>query len=110
MANNLTKVVRIKSKPKVTKNALISNSLDDTRKGNEILDKCRVYWDGLAAVREQRRINRDFRNGHQWKKSEIYKSKQARPFHEEAQRIVMRENLMSDALRYQLKKDGFDPV
>lgn len=71
MANNLTKVVRIKSKPKVTKNALISNSLDDTRKGNEILDKCRVYWDGLAAVREQRRINRDFRNGHQWKKSEI---------------------------------------
>lgn len=48
--------------------------------------------------------------GYQWKKSEIYKSKQARPFHEEAQRIVMRENLMSDALRYQLKKDGFDPV
>lgn len=48
--------------------------------------------------------------GYQWKKSEIYKSKQARPFHEEAQRIVMRENLMSDALRYQLKNDGFDPV
>lgn len=47
--------------------------------------------------------------GYQWRKSEIYKSKQARPFHEEAQRIVMRENLMSDALRYQLKEDGFDP-
>ena len=47
--------------------------------------------------------------GYQWRKSKIYKSKQARPFHEEAQRIVMRENLMSDALRYQLKEDGFDP-
>lgn len=47
--------------------------------------------------------------GYQWRKSEIYKSKQARPFHEEAQRFVMRENLMSDALRYQLKEDGFDP-
>ena len=47
--------------------------------------------------------------GYQWRKSEIYKSKQARPFHEEAQSMVVREGMFSDALRYQLKKDGFDP-
>ena len=48
-------------------------------------------------------------SGYQWKKSEIYKTKQARPFHEEAQNMVVREGMFSDALRYQLKKDGFDP-
>ena len=47
--------------------------------------------------------------GYQWKKSTIYKTKQPRPFHKEAQSMVMREGMFSDALRYQLKRDGFDP-
>lgn len=47
--------------------------------------------------------------GYQWKKSTIYKTKQPRPFHKEAQSMVMREGIFSDALRYQLKRDGFDP-
>lgn len=45
--------------------------------------------------------------GYQWKKSEIYKTKQARPFHKEAQRIAVQEDLVGTALRMQLKKDGF---
>ena len=45
--------------------------------------------------------------GYQWKKSKIYKTKQARPFHEEAQKILVRERLFSDAIRAQLTNDGF---
>lgn len=47
--------------------------------------------------------------GYQWKRSTIYKTKQARPFHKEAQKIAVREDLVGAALRAQLKEDGFDP-
>lgn len=47
--------------------------------------------------------------GYQWKRSTIYKTKQARPFHKEAQEIAVREDLVGAALRAQLKEDGFDP-
>ena len=68
---DLFKVVRIKTKPKVTKNVLPKNAFNiETKEGNKVLEKCRDYWDGLSQMRLQRRINRDFRNGIQWTASE----------------------------------------
>ena len=84
--------------------SVMESKYDPSTMTSEVQDKSRDDDTGrlIAPVVESGK-------GYQWRKSEIYKSKQARPSHEEAQRIVMRENLMSDALRYQLKEDGFDP-
>lgn len=48
--------------------------------------------------------------GYQWTHSKIYKMQLARPFHKEAQRIAIQEDLVGEALRGQLEKDGFKPV
>ena len=84
--------------------SVMESKYDPSTMTLEVQDKSRDDDTGrlIAPVVESGR-------GYQWKKSEIYKTKQARPFHEEAQSMVAREGMFSDALRYQLKKDGFDP-
>ncbi len=45
--------------------------------------------------------------GYQWKKSAIYKAKQARPFHQKAQEIAIGTGLVRDALAKSLTESGF---
>lgn len=69
----LVKVVRVRTKPKITRNAISRAEYinNDTRKGMQILEVCNSYWNGLYSVRLQRRINRNFRNGIQWTAQEL---------------------------------------
>ena len=45
--------------------------------------------------------------GYQWKKSAIYKTKQARPFHQKAQELAIGTGLVRDALAKSLTESGF---
>ena len=45
--------------------------------------------------------------GYQWKKSAIYKTKQARPFHQKAQELAIGTGLVRDALATSLTESGF---
>ena len=45
--------------------------------------------------------------GYQWKKSAIYKTKQARPFHQKAQELAIGTGLVRDALAKFLTESGF---
>lgn len=40
-------------------------------RNKQLLLACKEYWDGLHYVREERRRNRDFRNGIQWTSQEL---------------------------------------
>lgn len=81
---------------------VMESKYDPTTMTLEVQDKSRDDDSGrlIAPVVESGQ-------GYQWKKSKIYKTKQARPFHEEAQKILARDGLYSAAIRFQLKKDGF---
>lgn len=69
---DLTRVVRIKVRGKKTSNALNRPKIErSTRKGSQILENCRAYWDALRPIRDVRRENRHFRNGNQWTKTEL---------------------------------------
>ena len=45
--------------------------------------------------------------GYQWKKSAIYKTKQARPFHQKAQELAIGTGLVREALAKSLTESGF---
>ena len=82
---------------------VMESKYDPTTMTLEVQDKSRDDDSGrlIAPVVESGK-------GYQWRKSKIYKAKQARPFHEEAQKILARDGLYSAAIRFQLEKDGFN--
>jgi hypothetical protein len=69
-----SELFKIKRRPKEYINKSISSNnkknLDEQNKNAELLYKCKEYWDKLIYVRDKRKLNRDFKNGHQWTEEE----------------------------------------